>query len=139
MIISVDTDFARCKVTRRSTSGGLAVYGRHCLRHWSTTQTTIALSSGEAELGGMCKGASHAPGLRAICLDLGLDRGIVMRTDATAAIGMSRRLGVGKIRNLDASLLWLQQKVRSNEVPLENVLGSVNPVDALAKNLMGPS
>ena len=44
----VDTDFAGCKITRRSTSGGVAMYGTHCLRHWSSTQPTIALGSGEA-------------------------------------------------------------------------------------------
>jgi hypothetical protein len=51
----VDTDFAGCHTTRRSTSGGLVMHGNHCLKHWSTTQTTVALSSGEAELGDMSR------------------------------------------------------------------------------------
>ena len=46
----VDTDFAGCRVTGRSTSGSLAMHGNHCIRHWSSTQTTLAMSSGEAEL-----------------------------------------------------------------------------------------
>eukprot|EP00969_Alexandrium_andersonii_P157754 6971910-Alexandrium_andersonii.AAC.1 len=32
-------------------------------RHWSTTQKTIALSSGEAELAGIAKGAAEGLGL----------------------------------------------------------------------------
>ena len=39
----VDTDFAGCPKTRRSTSGGCIVRGRHLLFHWSATQTTVAL------------------------------------------------------------------------------------------------
>ena len=86
--------------------------GSHCLRHWSSTQTTIALSSGEAELAGIAKGLSQGMGLRAIACDLGIKLPITVRTDATAAMGMCRRLGVGKIRHLDTSLLWVQERIR---------------------------
>lgn len=33
----VDTDFGGCHVTRRSTSGGVAMRGDHCIKHWSVT------------------------------------------------------------------------------------------------------
>ena len=36
---------------RKSTSGGIGRRGAHVVKHWATTQKTIALSSGEAELG----------------------------------------------------------------------------------------
>ena len=48
-----DTDYAGCRRTRRSTSGGMVMHGRHILKTWSTTQATVALSSGEAELHGV--------------------------------------------------------------------------------------
>eukprot|EP00972_Heterocapsa_arctica_P103210 15210078-Heterocapsa_arctica.AAC.1 len=54
----VDTDYAGCLETRKSTSGGVLMHGSHCIRSWSTTQSVIALSSGEAELYGIVKGAS---------------------------------------------------------------------------------
>ena len=82
--------------------------GSHCIRHWSTTQATLALSSGEAELTGIAKGIAQAIGLRSIASDLGIQFSLKVRTDATAAMGMSRRLGVGKVRHLDTSLLWIQ-------------------------------
>ena len=63
IIAYVDTDFAGCSVTRRSTSGGTLLHGTHLVKHWSTTQKTTALSSGEAELYGVVKGASEALGL----------------------------------------------------------------------------
>ena len=112
--------------------------GGHCLKHWAITQTTIALSSGEAELGGLSKGISQGLGLKSIATDLGIDSGMKLKTDATAAMGMARRLGVGKARHLDTSILWVQGHVRSGEVLLENIPGQVNPGDALTKYLSGP-
>ena len=58
--VSVDTDYAGCKRTRRSTSGGIAQLGDHLIKTWSITQAVIALSSGEAEYYGIVKGASIA-------------------------------------------------------------------------------
>ena len=71
LVGSVDTDFAGCLVTRRSTAGGVATRGRHLIKHWADTQATVALSSGEAELGGICKGASACLGLVSVARDLG--------------------------------------------------------------------
>jgi hypothetical protein len=42
----VDTDFAGCMATRRSTSGGCAMRGTHLMKHWSSTQKAVTLSSG---------------------------------------------------------------------------------------------
>ena len=114
------------------------MHGQHLLRHWSSTQTTIALSSGEAELGGLTRGAANGIGLRSIANDLGIQYKIQLHTDATAAMGMSRRLGVGKIRHLDTGLLWIQDKVRSGEVGLSKIPGPENPADSLTKYLSGP-
>ena len=50
-----DTNWAGCSRTRRSTSAGGVMYGRHLIRCYSKTQATIALLSAEAELGGHCE------------------------------------------------------------------------------------
>ena len=44
--VYADTDWAGCSVTRRSTSGGCALRGGHLLKHWSSTQKMVTLSSG---------------------------------------------------------------------------------------------
>ena len=135
LTVFVDTDFAGCRVTRRSTNGGTMMRGSHCLKHWSTTQPTIALSSGEAELGGLCKGAANGIGLRSVGRDLGISLSLRVRSDATAALGISRRLGIGKIRHLDTSLLWIQQKIRDKDLSVDKVLGADNPADCLTKHV----
>ena len=133
LTVFVDTDFAGCRVTRRSTNGGVMMRGSHCIKHWSTTQPTIALSSGEAELGGLCKGAANAIGLRSVARDLGICLTLRIRSDATAALGIARRLGIGKIRHLDTSLLWIQQKIKHKSPSVDKVLGADNPADCLTK------
>ena len=47
------TDFAGCGVARRSASGDCTMRGKYLLKHWSATQATIALSSGDDDLGGV--------------------------------------------------------------------------------------
>ena len=48
--VLVDSDWAGNTETRKSTSGGVLKVGKHVIRTWSSTQTTVATSSGEAEL-----------------------------------------------------------------------------------------
>ena len=45
---------------RRSTNGGLVMHGSHLLKTWASTQTVVALSSGEAEYYGVVKGMCEA-------------------------------------------------------------------------------
>ena len=50
VVLSTDADWATCRETRRSNSGGTVVLGNHLIAAWSRFQPRIALSSGEAEL-----------------------------------------------------------------------------------------
>ena len=134
----VDTDFAGCRETRRSTSGGVATVGGTNIKHWSKTQPTIALSSGEAELNGIGAGIAQGLGVRSICNDLGYNYSLRIHSDATAAIGIARRRGMGKIRHLDTTDLWVQEVVRSGRVELMKVLGTENPADVLTKYVEKP-
>ena len=112
--------------------------GQHCVRHWSSTQSTIALSSAEAELHGISKGAAQGIGLRSVAQDLCMTLTIKVLTDAAAAIGIVRRRSLGKVRHLDVTDLWLQERVRSKDIEVEKVDGKVNIADALTKVLARP-
>ena len=65
-----DSDWAGYKFCRKSTSGGLVQLGMHCIRSWFSTQTVIALSSGEAEFYSIVKGASQSIGIQSMLGDL---------------------------------------------------------------------
>ena len=73
LTVWVDTDFAGCQVTRKSASGGVAMLGKRCWKTWSCTQEVVALSSGEAELYGIVKGATYAIGIQSLLRDLGVE------------------------------------------------------------------
>ena len=133
--VCVDTDFAGCLKTRKSTSGGCALLGTHLVKHWSSTQKVVTLSSGEAELAGIVKGAAEALGLKNLASDLGIALGLRICADSSAAIGICRRSGIGKVRHLATGQLWVQERLRARDFTLYKIPGSENPADALTKHL----
>ena len=109
--------------------------GGAMVKHWAKTQPTIALSSGEAELGGICAGTAQAMGLQSLAADMNWPLKICVHSDATAAIGISKRRGLGKVRHLHTSDLWIQDKVKKEEIQIVKIPGSDNPADAFTKYL----
>ena len=131
----VDTDFAGCSRTRKSTSGGALMLGGHLIKHWSTTQKTVTLSSGEAELGGLVKGVGEGLGLQALLTDLGYTPELEVHADSAAAIGICRRSGIGRVRHLAVGQLWVQERLRERAFRLFKVAGDLNPGDLFTKYL----
>ena len=64
-----DSDWAGDKSSYKSTSGGALMWGSHTLKTWTTSQSTIALSSGEAELHAMTKVAVQMKGMMSLAAD----------------------------------------------------------------------
>ena len=108
--------------------------GSHCVKHWSSTQTSIALRSGEAEFIGVLRGAGQGLGYHVLLRDLGVDVPLRVWTDSGAAIGICNRQGLGKLRHLDTHTLWIQPAVRTGKVDLRTVLCEEDPADLLAKH-----
>jgi hypothetical protein len=142
-----DSDWAGCKESRRSTSGGTLTYLGSLMKSWSSMQTTIALSSAEAELHAVIRGATESLGFQSLLRDFGIhDVRITVFTDATAAAAIVKRKGLGRLRHLDVRDLWIQEKVASKIIKVERVKGGVNPADPLTKfvggrqafNVLGP-
>ena len=132
-----DSDFAGCIKSRKSTSAGVIMLGNHLVKSWSTNQTVIALSSGEAEYYSMVKAGSVALGIESLMKDLGVeDTGsIAIKTDASAAIGIGSRIGIGKVRHIEVNQLWLQEKVASGRFKIIKVPSHENLADALTKGV----
>ena len=72
-------------------------------------------------------------GFQGLMADLGYDLPLRVWTDSSAAIGICTRQGLGKLRHIDAHLLWVQQAVRSKRVDIRKVLGEENPADLFTK------
>ena len=70
------------------------------IKSWSSTQQIVALSSGEAELCALTKGASQTKGITSMVMDVDLNLDGKVSTDAFAAIDISYRRGLGRMRHL---------------------------------------
>ncbi len=132
--VYTDTDWAGCPRTRKSTSGGCVLLGNHTIKTWSSTQASIALSSGEAEFNGVVRASGVGLGYQSLLRDLGQELPVRVWTDSSAAIGICSRQGLGKLRHLDCHTLWVQQAVRSRRIDLRKVPGELNPADILTKH-----
>ena len=103
--------------------------GRHVIRTWSLTQPSVTLSSGEAEFYGFVKAAGAGLGHQSIMSDFGLSVPVRVWTDSSAALGISTRSGLGKLRHLETHTLWVQEKVRTGAIQVRKVRGDVNLAD----------
>lgn len=128
-----DTDWAGCPTSRRSTSGGCVMLGSHLIKCWSSTQPGVALSSGEAEVVGVTRAAAIALGFRSLLADFGIRFSARVWTDSFAAIGICKRQGLGKVRHLDTQMLWVQQRIRNNDLDIYYVPGEKNLADIYTK------
>ena len=107
------------------------------LKHGSSVQSTIALSSGESEYYALLRASAHALGVKAMLQDWGYGVGldIHVRCDSSAARGIAARQGLGKMRHVDVCYLRLQQAVLEGRLKVLSVPTSENFSDVFTKPL----
>ena len=130
-----DSDWAGCTKSRRSTSGAVLMIGHHCIKSSSKQQKVLALSSAEAETYGMVNCSAELLGLQACAEDLGLSYKANVYADASAALGIVMRRGIGKVRHIRTQSLWLQEAHATRRLGFEKIDGSMNPADLMTKHL----
>ena len=86
--VFVDAHWAACKRSRKSTSGGCAMVGRHCVKTWSMTQATVAKSSAGSELYSVVRGSAEGLGLITMGKYFGAEFTVTVHVDANAAKGI---------------------------------------------------
>ena len=133
----VDSNWADCRTTRKSTSGGALRHGAHVLCTWSVTQAVQALSSGEAEFYSVLKGVVEALGFQAVATELGCTwlKQPRVGSDSSAARGAVFRHGLGKLKHMDLKYLWVQGALRAGRFGLYKELGDTNFGDLMTKHL----
>ena len=131
----VDSDWAGDRATRKSTSGGMIFRGYHLIKSWSSNQQIVALSSGEAELYVLTQGAAQTLGIVSMTRDLGEALKAVVKSDSSAALAISQRVGLGKVRHLEVQYLWIQERHSNKQIDLRKVKGEQNPADMLTKGV----
>ena len=109
------------------------LFGSAVHKAWSRTQSLVALSSAESELAVVTKAVAEGLGIHSVLSDFGVSIRLELHSDATAAIGICKRQGLGRVRHLATADLWIQQKVRSKEFQLYKLPGKDNPSDLFTK------
>jgi hypothetical protein len=111
--------------------------GSHLIKSWSSTQKSITLSSGEAELVAAVKTCTELIGISQLMRDWGKEVEGEVYVDSNAAIGTAMRRGNGELRHVRVGIPWIQEKVAEEEFKLKKILGDDNPADLLTKNVNG--
>ena len=82
----------------------------------------------------MVKGTGNALGTSGVLQDLGVKLPITLYTDSSAAKGIASRRGLGKVRHIELSELWLQDQVARGKVEVRRIRGEDNFSDSLTKH-----
>ena len=123
LLTYVDSDWAGDRASRKSTSSGMIFRGHHVLKSWSSNPQVIALSSGDAELYALTKGAAQTLGIVSMARDMGEGLIAVIRSDSSAALAISQRVGLGKVRHIEVQYLWIQERHAALQIDLRKVKG----------------
>ena len=87
----VDSDFAGCRPTRRTTTGMVQVVGEHVLKHTSNLQGATGLNLSECEYCALTHGAVRGLGLKTCTADLGFNMSLQIFSDSSAAKAFASR------------------------------------------------
>ena len=71
----------------------------------------------------------------AMLRDFGVKMTGEVHGDASAALGIINRKGLGRTRHIDTGLLWIQQTAAEKRLSYLKVLGTDNPADLMTKHL----
>ena len=82
------------------------------------------------------RGSASASEIVAAALkDIGEDHAGKIWADASAALGIIHRRGLGKVRHIDTHCLWVQETAARKKLMYKKVLGTNNYADLMTKHL----
>ena len=108
---------------------------KHCILTRCKGQSVIALSSGEAELYAFVLACSVGIGLKQLYANLGVAFKLRVSMDATAGMAMAKRQGLGTAKHSCTQYLWVQERIRNQDVEVRKVATTENVADLLTTNL----
>eukprot|EP00438_Fugacium_kawagutii_P035748 Skav229342 [mRNA] locus=scaffold2596:309131:310621:- [translate_table: standard] len=134
--IFVDSDWAGCASTRKSTSGFIIQFCGTTIHFGSRTQSVVALSSAEAEFYAIGTGCQEALFIRNFIKEaFGYHKfNIRIHTDSSAGKSMASRQGVSKkAKHIELKFMFIQNLVQAGIVSIHKIPGKDNPSDILTK------
>ena len=135
IVVHTDASWVGDRRSRKSTSGGLIQVGSSTVTHWARGQPVIAMSSGEAEFYSMVSLVAELIALQSLCKDWNLAFALSMQSDASAAMAMAQRRGLGRAKHIQTCYLWIQEKISDMKIGVHKVDTANQLADLLTKFL----
>ncbi|KAE8181210.1 hypothetical protein CF328_g8911 [Tilletia controversa] len=133
----VDADWAGDKADRKSTSGFAILMAGGAVSWGSKKQTSVALSTTEAEYVAAGVAGREAVALTALLRDLGKNiEGIEILCDNQAAINVSKNPVLhSRTKHIDIAHHWIRDAVSAGQLRFTYIPTDENPADTLTKAL----
>ncbi|KAL3623658.1 hypothetical protein CASFOL_032474 [Castilleja foliolosa] len=133
----VDSDYAGCVDTRKSTTGYVFTCLGGAISWKSRLQKVVALSSTEAEYMAATEAVKEAIWLRGFVNELlNVDEIITVHCDNQSALHLAKNpIFHERSKHIDVRLHFIREVVSRNEVLLEKIRTDENPADMLTKVL----
>lgn len=137
-IAYVDADYGGCKDTRRSTSGYVFIMAGGAVTWSSKRQTTVALSTVEAEYVAMSRCAQQMTWMQSWLSEANIKYNLpgVIRGDNRGAIALTKNTrDHGKVKHIDIRHHYIRELVQSGAITMEQVSSADNLADLFTKPL----
>ena len=134
----VDADHARCPDTRRSVTGYVFMLAGAPLIWQSRQQTSVALSSMEAEYMAACAATQEAIWLRMLLIELGcvIQKPIILLEDNQSCIHLAHNpKDHRRSKHIDRQYHYVREQITAGTITLDKVHTLKNTSDVLTKPL----
>ncbi|CAE7035334.1 unnamed protein product [Symbiodinium sp. CCMP2592] len=137
-ILTMYPDAAFAPESAKSHTGWMVVWGKNPIAWRSARQSTIALSTAEAELTAILEGAIALLGIESLLVDLVEEvEEKKVGSDSVSALTISAGNGSWRTRHLRLKSAWLEEMIAARAIDGFHVPGLVQPADLLTKALAG--
>jgi len=137
-----DSDWAECKETRRSTSGGLVLYNGDVVHWFSRRQKAVAVSSAEAEYVALFDATKEIQWFRNWILEVFGEQEVgttLIHEDNQAAIELANNKNMMsmRVKHIDLKYHFLKELVANGSIRLGWIQSENQLADILTKPLQG--
>ena len=135
----VDSDYAGDLDKRRSTTGYVFTFSQAPVSWRSTLQSTVALSTTEAEYMAMTEAMKEAIWLQGLLDDLGVDQDLLkINCDSMSAIYLAKnQVYHARTKHIDVRFHFVREILDEGDIELLKIHTSENPADMLTKVVSG--
>ncbi|GMP35489.1 hypothetical protein CsSME_00007899 [Camellia sinensis var. sinensis] len=133
----VDSDYAGDLDKRRSTTGYLFTLAKGPVSWRSTLQSTVALSTTEAEYMAVTEAFKEAMWLHGLIEDLGIvQKHVEVFCDSQSAICLAKnQVHHARTKHIDVRFHFIREIVNEGDILLQKIGTADNPADMLTKHL----